>query len=120
MKTLIVLFLLTFSLTAHADPLATSLPSAPVATVKPPHVFSAVDYSLSAVLIASHVADFTSTRDCISHPTCKEEILPNALVHNRPGFLAYELSTAGLEILGQYLTQSSKWTSPAGIGSRCP
>lgn len=78
---------------------AESLPNAPVARS---HVFGVTDYGIAAGLLASHVADYTSTEACIHSSTCHEAILPNRLVHDRPAFLAYELGTAGVETFAAY------------------
>jgi hypothetical protein len=63
-----------------------------------------VDWSLAGSVYASHAGDWTSTEECIRRPyyQCHEAQLPNALVHNKVGFAAYEFGTASLEVYGQY------------------
>jgi len=52
------------------------------------------DWGLLSVASTLRVLDYTSTETCLSHPQIfQEELLPNALVHNKPGFAAYEGST---------------------------
>jgi hypothetical protein len=92
-------------LVLQAEPISTStLPNAPIkaTAVSRQHVFGVVDWSLAGSVVATHLIDFTSTETCISTLVCHEAILPNALVHSKPAFMAYELGTASLEILAQY------------------
>jgi hypothetical protein len=76
----------------------TSLPVAPV----PAHTFTAVDWSLSATLYATHVADYLTTESCVHGTRCREVVLPQFLVHRSGLFAAYEFSTASLEVYGAY------------------
>ena len=92
-------------LSLHAESISTStLPEAPVqaTAINHPHVFGVVDWSLAGSVVATHLIDFTSTETWISTKVCREAIPPNALVHLKPAFMAYELGTASLEILAQY------------------
>jgi hypothetical protein len=90
-------------LSLHAESISTStLPEAPTQAGRNQHVFGVVDWSLAGSVVATHLIDFTSTETCISTKVCREVILPNALVHSKPAFMAYELGTASLEILAQY------------------
>lgn len=53
------------------------------------------DWGLIGVASTLRVLDYTSTETCLSHPRIfQEELLPNALVHNKAGFAAFEGSTA--------------------------
>lgn len=55
-------------------------------------------------IVAGRALDWASTEQCIRRPyaQCHEGSLPNALVHNKIGFAAYEtVSAAGL-IYAQY------------------
>lgn len=91
-----LLTLATFALATYAH--ASDLPNAP----KPKPVFSKVDWTISADLLATHVGDYLSTEQCIHGTRCHEGILPEGLVHNKSAFAAYEFATAGLEVFGAY------------------
>jgi hypothetical protein len=89
--------LLCLTLRAHAE--SSPLPEAP----KPRPVFTAVDWSLSAALFATHVGDYLSTEQCVHHvDRCHEAELPNALVRRDGLFAVYEFSTATAEAYGAY------------------
>src|SRR5581483_3051368 len=52
------------------------------------------DWGLLSIASTLRVLDYTSTETCLSRPDIfQEQLLPNALVHNKPGFAAYEGST---------------------------
>jgi hypothetical protein len=88
--------LLCLTLRAHAE--SSSLPESP----KPHAVFTKTDWVLAAGVYATHVGDYLSTESCVHGTRCREEILPQALVHRGGAFAAYEFGTASLEVLGQY------------------
>ena len=72
--------------------------------LNPSGTFTATDYALAGGVAASHLLDWASTEECIRRPyaQCHEAQLPNALVHNKVGFAAYETTTAAAETFGQY------------------
>ena len=53
-------------------------------------------------MVATRVLDWTSTEECIRRPWCHEAELPNALVHNKVGFAAFEGAMSVASILPQY------------------
>lgn len=63
-----------------------------------------LDLGLAVSVYASHAGDWASTEECTRRPyaQCHEAQLPNALVHNKVGFAAYEFTTASLEVFAQY------------------
>jgi hypothetical protein len=69
-----------------------------------PSYAQTLDLTLAGGVLGSHAGDWASTEECLRRPyaQCHEAQLPNALVHNKVGFAAYELSTASLEVLAQY------------------
>jgi hypothetical protein len=106
LKTALIAILLTFaSLTTFGEPTSlSSLPGAPVAVnVKAPRVFSKVDWTVAADVVAVNVLDFTSTERGLAHPDrFRETVLPQSLVHNEAAFIAYKAGITSLEILGQW------------------
>jgi hypothetical protein len=78
-------------MTAAAAPMAV----APLPAVRSRAVgLSWTDWGLISVASTLRVLDYTTTETCMKHPQIfQEEILPNALVHNKPGFAAFEGST---------------------------
>jgi hypothetical protein len=89
-----------------------SLPSAPVpvsasantANQANAPVFHLTDWALSGGIVAGRALDWSSTEECIRRPwgQCHEGSLPNALVHNRVAFAAYETASAAGLIYTQY------------------
>jgi hypothetical protein len=62
------------------------------------------DWALAGGIVAGRALDWSSTEECIRRPyaQCHEGSLPNALVHDKTAFAAYEtVSAAGL-IYAQY------------------
>jgi hypothetical protein len=104
--TIFVFFaLLVISSTARAEP-ATSSPSVSLSNALTAwaHVFSAVDWSLTAGIAVDRALDWASTEECIRRPyqQCHEAELPSALVHNRAGFAAFEIGAASLSAFSEY------------------
>jgi hypothetical protein len=124
MKRSLVLFAgLAIALSTQAG-FADELPAAPeMAFVQPSQVaaqkpapplkrISWVEYSLYSGVIATHAADWATTERCVHLSQeqekagliglCHEAVLPSALVESKMGLVAYETTTAGLEIYSQY------------------
>jgi hypothetical protein len=84
---------------AHAEP---SLPSAPASIhgVK----LGLIDWSLAGSVLVSRALDWTSTEECLRRPyqQCHEGELPNALVHSKTGFAAFEFTTSALSVFCEY------------------
>jgi hypothetical protein len=100
-------FVLLFALvllsgTALAEPSSALLASAPTPVAAKKPVFGIVDWNLAGALVATRVLDWTSTEECIRRPWCREAELPNALVHNKVGFAAFEGAISAVSILPQY------------------
>lgn len=56
--------------------------------------FTLYDWSLLGAAGGLRFLDYKSTEKCLSNPAhCQEVQLPQALVHNKPGFGAFEAST---------------------------
>lgn len=87
---------------AYAE--SSSLPSAPTPIAVKQPVFTTVDWSLAASVIAARTLDWTSTEECLRRPyaQCHEVELPNSLVHNKVGFAGFEAAMSAVSIFGQY------------------
>jgi hypothetical protein len=85
---------------ALAEPSSTLLPSAPAPVAAKKPVLG--DWNLAGSVVATRVLDWTSTEECIRRPWCHEAELPNALVHNKVGFAAFEGAMSVASILPQY------------------
>ena len=67
-----------------------SMPAAPAKAGR----LTWTDWGLISIASTLRVLDYTSTETCLSHPKIfQEQLLPNALVNNKPGFAAFEGST---------------------------
>lgn len=64
-----------------------------------PHNFSRYDYALYSGIIAYRVGDYLTTEHALARDGQEYE-LPSALVNCKPGFLAYSVGMAALEIDG--------------------
>lgn len=93
------------SVSSSVSPAAVSapaIPDAPIAatqvkTAIKKHNFNKFDYSLYAGVVAYRVGDYVSTESALARGQHEVE-LPAALVANKPGFAAYSLGLAALEI----------------------
>jgi hypothetical protein len=71
------------------------VPSRPF--VRQPQTFGALDWGLLGGSALFRFLDYKSTVKCMSDPANFHEVeLPNALVHNDPGFAAFEASTVAV------------------------
>lgn len=82
---------------------ASAIPSAPIAIqakieVKH-HNFSRLDYALYGGVVAYRLGDYFTTEDSLSRGA-REVQLPQCFVASKPGFMAYSLGMAGLQIAG--------------------
>lgn len=79
-----------------------AIPDAPIAVSQvkvaaKKHNFNKFDYSLYAGVVAYRVGDYVSTESALARGQHEVE-LPAALVASKPGFAAYSLGLAALEI----------------------
>jgi hypothetical protein len=59
--------------------------------------FHALDWTLLGAAAATRVLDFTSTEKALTEPQYfHEAVLPNALVHNKPAFAAFQAGTVAV------------------------
>lgn len=87
---------------ALTDPVGAASPSpmaiAPAVSWSPANAASPrlhlADWSLISVASTFRVLDYTTTETCAAHPNLfHEDILPEALVHSKPGLASFEAST---------------------------
>ena len=70
--------------------------SAPAHRIAEPRLHL-LDWSGIAAAAALRVLDYTSTEAALEHPQyLREAVLPNALVHNKPAFAAFQAGTVAL------------------------
>lgn len=80
----------------YADPFAVIRAPQPAVPAKPPHL-NLLDWSGIAAGATLRVLDYTTTEKALAHPQYfHEDILPTALVKNKPAFAAFQAGTVAL------------------------
>jgi hypothetical protein len=84
-----------------------------------PHNFNRYDYALCSGVVAYRIGDYITTEHALAHGG-RETMLPSALVNCKPGFLAYSVGMAALEISGSvYLHRHHHKTLARIVDSVC-
>jgi hypothetical protein len=86
---LCALLLLSLAVPSHAD----VFPSAPS-----PVSMTATDWSLAGTLALGRALDWSTTRRCLRHSWCEEEVLPTGLAKSNVGLAAFEFGALSLEL----------------------